>query len=368
MSLLVSDARLRGGAVPLCLRALAFSGALIAGLTASPAGASAQAPADATLCPPPPRRLSFAISAVAPTRKPARRKPAATRPKTIGAALAARTVVRPRRAAGALPTVATARPKKRASRPRSVVPVPKAASTSPVARATAVCKPWTHELAAPLVGMVASAATPMAWIPLVGAAGSPFPEPAADDRSSVGGWWWMLPAGGIAIAGATTGGGSGGEGAGVAGVEVGRGASGTPVVTSPGSPVDVPPTSVESPDLPPTEAGTFPGGGTVTPGPTSNVPTFAPLPPVPPVGSTSPPGGTPFTPTGGTSDLTPGTNPGDTPPGGGGPGGPGTGEPGSEGRPPQVATAVVPEPSPLSLAFLGGGLLTIVAWSARRRA
>ena len=363
----MSDAQPRDGAVPLCLRALAFTGALIAGLTASPASAGAQAPADATLCPPPPRRLSFAISAAAPTRKPARRKPTVARPKMPGAAPSARPVVRPRRTAGALPAAAAARPKKRAPRPRSVVPVPKAARTASVARATAVCKPWTHELAAPLVGVVASASTPTAWIPLVGASGSPFPETVADDSSSVGGWWWMLPAGGIAIAGATTGGGGGGEGGGVAGVEVGRGASGTPVVTSPGSPVEVPPTSIEAPDVPATETGTLPGDRAGPPGPTTNGPVFAPLPPVPPVGSTSPPAGSPLAPIGGTSDFTPAASPGDTPPGGAGPGRPGTGEPGPEGTPPQVATAVVPEPSSLSLVLLGGGLLTLVAWSAGRR-
>jgi hypothetical protein len=41
--------------------------------------------------------------------------------------------------------------------------------------------------------------------------------------------------------------------------------------------------------------------------------------------------------------------------------------PGIEEKPPQIATAVVPEPSVLSLVLVGGGVLTLVAWGAARR-
>jgi hypothetical protein len=371
----VSQARTLGGALPLCLRTLAIAGALTAALAASPADGRAQAPADATLCPPPPRRLSFAISPVAATGTPARRKSAA-RPKPAAAALTARRtrpVVGPRRAAGALPAPVVARRKKRTVRPRSVVPMPKVVKGSSLARSTGVCQPWTHELAAPLVGMVASAAVPTARVPLVGAVGSPFPPPVfTDDGSSFGGWWWMLPVGGVAIAGATAGG-SGGEGAGVAGVEVGRGGSGTPVVTAP---ADVPPIVVGAPEAPPTDDGTVPAVGTGMPGATPGQPVFPTLPPVPPVGSTSPPGSSAFTPPDGTFGFTPDTKPDDAPPvggpggsgpGGDGPGGAGPDVPGIEDRPPQLATAVVPEPSALSLVLVGGGLLTLVAWGTVRR-
>jgi hypothetical protein len=107
---------------------------------------------------------------------------------------------------------------------------------------------------------------------------------------------------------------------------------------------------------------------------------------VPPVGSTTSPGSSPFTPPDGTFDLPPGANPGGAPPvggpgsggpgsggpgsggpGGGVPSGPGTDVPGVEDKPPQIATAVVPEPSVLSLVLVGGGLLTLVAWGAARR-
>ena len=372
------DVRPTAGAFARSLRVLALAGVLVAAPAIAPPAAQAQAPADATLCPPPPRRLSFAISAVSPVRKPARRKPAAVRPKAIGAGPMSRSVRPVARPAAGAASVA-ARPKKRRARPRSVVPVPNVSRPATLAKTTGVCQPWTHELAAPLVGMVATAATPSAQVPLVGAVGSPFPEPVVqDDSSSAGGWWWMIPAGGIAIAGtAASGGGS--DGGGVAGVEVGRGSSGTPVV---GAPAGVEPPIGGPTDVTPPASGATPGDGTAGSDPSPDGTVFVPLPPIPPVGSTTPPGGSAFTP-GGTTDtpsvLTPGGTapdggvPGGSVPGGGSPGGtpgtpggPGGNVPNTDGRPP-VATAVVPEPSPLSFVLIGGGMLSLVAWGAARR-
>jgi hypothetical protein len=103
---------------------------------------------------------------------------------------------------------------------------------------------------------------------------------------------------------------------------------------------------------------------------------FVPLPPNPPVGSTTPPGtgdlppNAPpgFLPSFPPPDGPPGTPPGNPPgtPPGTPPGAP-PGTPPLQPPPVVTTTSVVPEPAPLGMVLMGGGVLSLVAFGITRR-
>jgi len=184
-----------------------------------------------------------------------------------------------------------------------------------------------------------------------------------DDSTGVPLLWWL---GAVAVGGAVAGTNDGGSAVAPAGM------------TTPTAPVAVGPVNPawgegdpdERPSGTPPRAGSGGGGGTGSgPGTDPGTPPPPSFPPPTVVGSTPP------------FPFPPGGPPGGGPPGGGPPGGlppgvfPPSGDDPPQGQPPTLVdpptvtttASVVPEPAPLGLLMVGGGVLALFAWSYSRR-